>query len=391
MYDFDRVYDRRPYNSIKWSYTQQLCPGEDRDILPLWVADMDFSAAPEVVAALEARVSHPIYGYGGKPEGFLEAFEEWLLRRHGLSIERDWTLFSPGIVPGLALAVRALTEPGDRVLIQPPVYHPFEQVISKNGRVVVESPLLYSEGRWSMDFKGLEAAFDEGVKMMILCSPHNPVGRVWNAEELEALAKLLESHKVILLSDEIHSDIVYAPRRHHPSLSFSEELAELCVAFYAPSKTFNIAGLQTSYVVIPNRKLRKGFEEEADRLELKNPNIFGAAAAEAAYRLGGPWLEELLMYLEGNARFLRNELSTRLPELEMANLEGTFLAWIDFRKTGLAKDLHEFLIKKAGLWLDGGSKFGTGGEGWARLNLGCPRSLLVEAIDRLEAALKGRR
>ncbi len=387
MYDFDARYDRRPHNSVKWSFLGECRPGGEDAILPLWVADMDFAVPPAVRAAVEARAAHPIYGYAGKPAGFYEAFESWMLARHGQRVERETVLFSPGIVPGLSFAVDALTEPGDGVVIQPPVYFPFRQVIERNGRRVVENPLACRDGRWEIDFEDLERKA-EGAKALILCSPHNPVGRVWTRGELERLVDIVRRRGLLLVSDEIHSDLVRPPRRHVPALAFAEALGGRLVSFHAPSKTFNIAGLQTSYVVIPDPELRRRFDAEEDRFGLKSPNVFGAAAAEAAYREGGPWLDELLDYVAGNEAFLRAELAKRLPELAMAPMEGSFLAWIDFRKARFEGGLHAFLLEKAKLWLDEGSRFGTGGAGWVRLNLGCPRATLAEAIDRLEAALR---
>jgi cystathionine beta-lyase len=392
MYDFDGRLDRVPFNSIKWSYPGYCHKDATADALPLplWVADMDFAVAPGVSQAILDRAAHPVYGYAGQPEGFWASFEAWMARRFSIEVERRSLRFSPGIVTGLALAVRAFTKEGDGIIIQPPVYHPFRQVIERNGRRMVENPLILGEdGRWSMDLAGLEAiATREKPRALILCSPHNPVGRVWSEEELSGLVATCARHGIVLIADEIHADIVYAPHRHRSALEWGSALGGRLAAFYAPSKTFNIAGLHTSYVVIPDRGLAEAFSAEAESLGLTNANVFGAAAAEAAYTTGEAWLGELLAYLSANAAFLETELGRRMPAIGMRRPEGTFLAFLDCRRLGLKGDVQEALARKAGIWLDGGAKFGRGGEGWARLNFGCPRANLVLALDRLEAAIK---
>lgn len=390
MYDFDRTIDRAPFNSIKWSFPEFCYPGAaaDTGILPLWVADMDFAVPPSVEEAVRLRSGHPVYGYAGKPEAFYDAFISWMARRQGAAVGKASLHFSPGIVTGLGLSVRAFTQPGDGVVIQPPVYHPFRMMVERNGRRVLENPLVNEDGRWRMDLEGLEELCGrEKPRALILCSPHNPVARVWTREEIKGLVGVCARHRVLLVSDEIHSDIVYRPSSHTVALRYADALEGRLVAFFAPSKTFNIAGLQTSYAVIPDPELGRLFEAEAGRLGLDNPNVFGAAAAVAAYEGGEAWLEELLAYLAGNAAFLCRELASRLPALSMRMPEGSFLAWVDARGLGLKGDLHEAIARKSGVWLDDGSKFGKGGEGWLRLNFGCPRATLELALDRLEKAL----
>ena len=390
MYDFDQAIDRVPFNSIKWSFPELCYPEATAGdgILPLWVADMDFAVPPSVEEAVLRRAGHPVYGYAGKPGAFYGAFSGWMARRQGVAVDKASLHFSPGIVTGLGLSVRAFTQPGDGVVIQPPVYHPFRMMIERNGRRVLENPLVNENGRWRMDLEGLEElCMSEKPAALILCSPHNPVARVWTKDELEGVIGVCARHRVLLVSDEIHSDIVYRPGSHIAALRYADALEGRLVAFFAPSKTFNIAGLQTSYAVIPDPELGSLFDAEASRLGLENPNVFGAAAAVAAYEGGEAWLEELLAYLEGNAAFLCGELASRLAPLSMRMPEGSFLAWVDARGLGLKGDLHEVVARKAGVWLDDGSKFGKGGEGWLRLNFGCPRATLELALDRLEKGL----
>ena len=391
MYDFDRTPDRRPWDSVKWSYLGRDCPSGEREVIPLWVADMDFAAPPELAAAMAERAGHAVYGYSGLPDRFFEAFATWMRARHDVAVERKHMVFSPGVVPGLALAVRAFTEAGDGVLIQPPVYHPFPQVVLRAGRRVIENRLVLRDGRYVIDFEDLEKKI-RSARMMILCSPHNPVGRVWTEEELERIAELAARRQVVLVSDEIHSDIVYPPVRHTSALALELADRSLLAVFHAPSKTFNIAGLQTSVAVIPGDELRRRFEAEAAAIGLNIPNVFGGRAAETAWKSCGPWLDELLAYLEGNWRYLRDRVAAQMPALEVMPIEGSYLAWVDFRRSGIEEAakpgvLHDFLVRRARIWCDEGSKFGAGGEGFVRINFACPRALLAEALDRLRDAL----
>jgi cystathionine beta-lyase len=387
---FDDAPDRRPFDSTKWSWPGRDCGREDA--IPLWVADMDFPGPPGVAAAVMRRAAHPVYGYTGLPEGFYAAFASWMRSRHGVEVGREEMVFCPGVVPALALAVRAFTAEGDAVVIQPPVYHPFAKMVSLNGRKVVENRLVEEGGRWRMDFQDLAAKLAAGAAMVILCSPHNPVGRVWERGDIERVASLAEAAGAVLVSDEIHCDIVFPPRRHQPALALPERLRRRVVACHAPSKTFNIAGLQASCIVVPDPGLRARFVEELDRTGIGIPNPFASVAAEAAWSEGGPWLDDFLAYVEGNRRRLAERVG-RLGGLSLAPLEGSYLAWLDFRSSGIPEAsrpgaLHRFLVDQAGIWLDEGAKFGTGGEGFARLNLACPRSTLEAALDRLEQALQ---
>lgn len=386
-YDFDRVIDRRQTGSVKWDFNQRIFGRED--ILPLWVADMDFQAPEAVIEALVKRAKHGIFGYSDGMEGYYETLITWLDERHGWKIEKDWVSFSPGIVFALFQLVQSLTEPGDKVLLQSPVYPPFFQAIKNTGRELVNSQLSFIQDRYTMNFEDLEEKFSRGVKMMILCSPHNPVGRVWEREELERLGQLCLAYKVLVISDEIHSDLIYQGHNHIPLATLSPELALQTIVCTAPSKTFNLAGLQTSNLIIPNPEYRQAFQAKRDSTGIHNPNVFGITALEAAYRHGWDWLNQVINYLQGNVDFLISSL-THVPQIQAVKPEGTYLIWLDFRKLGMEpKELQKFLVHKAGVGLNPGFQFGPGGEGFARLNIGCSRSTLEEGVKRIRAALEG--
>lgn len=385
MYDFDTPIDRTAYDCLKWSYRKNCCTDHDDKILPLWIADLDMASPPAVVKAVKERAAHPVYGYAGKPDDYYNAFIGWMKARHGTDVKREWIVFSPGIVPAIGSAIRAYSDKGDGVAIMPPVYHPFRMLIKKNGRRTVEAPLKITNGRYEMDFDALEHACATS-KILVLCSPHNPVGRVWSKAELDRVAQIAEKHNVVVVCDEIHADLVYTPHKHIPSFGVSPALTQRLVACWAPSKTFNIAGFQVSYIVVPDAQLRHKLETENDAAGLGSPNCVGIAAAVAAYREGQPWLDEALAYLRSNYEHLVSELAQRVPLIRVWPQEGTFLAWVDFRGLGLKGDVHRSLLDKAQLWMDAGTRFGTGGDGFARLNLGCTRATLDEAINRLEKA-----
>ncbi|MDP3177306.1 MAG: PatB family C-S lyase [Spirochaetaceae bacterium] len=392
---FDRAIDRRLSGSLKWNGRGMARDG--REILPLWVADMDFAAPPAVAAAVAARAAHPIYGYAAATEGMFEAFALWMKSRHGVDVEREWLVFAPGVVPALAFSLRAFSSPGQGVAFASPAYQPFFNLTTRNARKVEASPLrLDSGGRYRMDLEDLGRRLGPETPLMLLCSPHNPTGRVWEPGELEDLASLAADKGTIVVSDEIHSDLVLGSARHVPALALGgragERLRSRLVSLYAPSKTFNIAGLQASFAVIPDPGLRASFVAEMEGAGIELPNVFAARAAEVAYREGGPWLAALLDYLRGNRELLGSFIAERLPALSACPTEGTYLAWIDFRRSGLPGveargALHRFLTEEAALWLSEGCQYGPGGEGFARLNFGCPRAVLRDALERLEAAL----
>lgn len=386
-YDFDSIIDRSATNSVKWGYRQRLCGRED--VLPLWVADMDFAAAPEIQAAVLERAAHPVYGYPLRQDGFFEALMGWSRRRYGWELKRDWLCYAPGVVPAVNAAVLAYTKPGDKVVIQGPVYHPFRAAALNNGRRLVDNSLALGPEGYRMDLAALERAIDPRTKLLILCNPHNPVGRVWTREELSALAELCARRGLIVLSDEIHADIVMPGRRHVPFASVSADAAARSITCLAVSKTFNLAGLCAANVVIPDRRLREDYEAMSESLALNVTNVFGVAAQEAAYTHGEAWLEELLSYVAGNYARLAKALAG--GPVRVMPLEGSYLAWLDCRALGFDDEaLKAFFLDRAKLWLDEGLKFGPQGSGFMRLNLACPRATLDEAIARLAAALAGR-
>jgi cysteine-S-conjugate beta-lyase len=379
------VIERRGTSSLKWDYDEKFCGRGGQ--LPLWVADMDFAAPPEIVRAVEKRVAHPVYGYTLEPESYFEAARAWLCRRHGWEVPREWMRASPGVIPSLSAAILALTGPGDGIVIQPPVYHPFAHRIVDNGRRVVANPLRLSGGRWEMDLEALEGLVDPGTRMLVLCSPHNPVSRVWDRQTLERLAGFCARRGIVVVSDEIHCDLVMPGARHLPIASLSEESAQNTLTLVAATKTFNLAGLGGSIAIIPSEGLRGRFDAEQHAIFAGIANAPAAAAAEAAWRHGREWLDQLLVYLAENYRFTVEFLAGRLPRVKAFPLEGTYLAWLDVRDLGLADAEVKERLLQSRVWLDEGVKFGREGRGFQRLNLACPRSILAEGLERMAAAL----
>ncbi|WP_438433372.1 MalY/PatB family protein [Gorillibacterium sp. sgz500922] len=386
-YDFDRVISRDGTHSLKWNYAKEMTGAED--VLPMWVADMDFETVPAVSEAIRERTRHGIYGYTRNSPTYYEAILDWNRRRHGWEAERDWIVQTNGVVNALYTAVRAFTEPGDGVLVQPPVYPPFYKAIQRKGRAVISNPLKPVGGRYELDLEDFEEKLKSGkVKLFLLCNPHNPVGRVFTREELTAMGELCLRHGVTVVSDEIHGDLVYRPNRHIPFAALSPELSAISVVCTAPSKTFNLAGLANSNIFIPDKALRRRFEEAADDTAQRSFNLFGAIASEAAYRQGEAWLEQLLPYLLGNLRFAADFLRERLPGLRVYEPEGTYFLWVDCRSLQLDnRRLERFLLHTAGLWFNQGYTFGSEGDGFIRINLACRRAIVEEAMSRLERAV----
>ena len=387
VYDFDTVIDRTTKNSIKWTLMKQIT-GYD-DLIPLWVADMDFACPPPVVEALKERAAHPIYGYTAPTESFYTGLINWMEKRHGWKgVEKDWILWSPGVVAGFSIAIQAYSQPGDKVVIQPPVYYPFKNQILSTGRQIVENPLKNENGYYTMDFEDLAEKIDDRTKMIILCSPHNPISRVWTREELEKLAEICKEKDIIIVSDEIHNDLIIGDIPHTCTATVSEDAMQRTVTLVAPSKTFNLAGLTNADAIIPNKKLRDDFQAIV-RKGSGHSNIFGLVAQDAAYNHGEAWLDELLTYLRGNLKYLDDFVKEKLPGFKLYPLEGTYLAWVDCSCLEMNdKELNDFMIQKAKLWLDEGILFGEGGSMFMRINLACTKSTLKKALENLEKAVK---
>ena len=386
--NFNIVVNRKNTNCLKYDFAVRR--GRPENVLPLWVADMDFKVAPEITQAIEKRVAHGIFGYSEVKEEYFEAVSAWMEQKHGWHVKEDWLVKTPGVVFALAMAVQAFTEPGDAVIIQQPVYYPFSEVIADNGRRIVDNTLeLKEDGKYHINFEDFEQKVKENhVKLFLLCSPHNPVGRVWTKEELKKIAAICRKYDVIVVSDEIHEDFVFNGK-HQVFADLSEDAKNRTITCTAPSKTFNLAGLQVSNIWIANPKLREKFKKQIAAAGYSQLNTLGLTACEAAYRYGGEWHAELLGYLKSNLNFLREFLQTRLPEVKLIEPEGTYLVWLDFGSLGLTEEQREELLtKKAGIWLDSGAIFGAAGKGFERINIACPRSILKDALERIERAVR---
>ena len=390
QYDFDTPIDRTHTWSIKHDFKKE--NGKADDILPLWVADMDFRSPDSVVEALKKAVDHGIFGYSRADESYFDAVAAWYQKRHHLTLQPEWMTCTPGIVFALSIAVRAFTQEGDAVLIQPPVYHPFSRAILRNKRTLVENPLVLKDGHYEMDLEELEQkVLDEHVKLMILCNPHNPVGRVWTREELTALADICLRHHVYVISDEIHGDFVWQGHEQTPYASISEEACLHSMMCTAPSKTFNLAGMATSNLFIPDPEMRRKFRSELRDVGQENMNRLGLFACRAAYEGGGEWLDQLIGYLAGNLALVRDFCKNRVPQIQLVEPEGTYLAWLDCRELGMTDDeLMAFFSNEAKVWLDPGTHSGEQGSGFMRFNLGSSRSVIAQALDQIEAAWKKR-
>ena len=357
------------------------------DILPLWVADMDFPSPPAVQEAILKRAAHPTYGYTAELEDDHQALINFWQRRHGLTIEQDWLTLMPCVVTGIKAAILALTKPEDKVLIQSPVYGPFRMSVQATGRTLADAPMIRDEnGRYSMDLAATEAQLQAGAKLMILCSPHNPASRAWSAEELTALITLLDKYNVPLVSDEIHADFVYAPGKFVPVLSLTKKNV---MSFCAASKTFNLAGLQQACCICPDEKIREAFRHEMDKAGVRAGNIFALEGTRAAYNEGDEWLDGLMAYLDGNRKHLAAMVAEHLPKAVLTPLEATYLGWIDLRAYGFNGEALMQRTIAAGVQFTGGTFFGDNGDGFLRINIGCPRRYITEGILRLKKALEG--
>lgn len=385
--DFDTVVDRKYTNCLKYDFAVRR--GKPKDVLPLWVADMDFQTSSYIQEALKKQVEHGIFGYSEAGPEYFAVLKAWMKNHYEWEVDEKWLIKTPGVVFALAMAVKAFTEEGDGVVIQQPVYYPFSEVIRDNGRKIVNNRLIQDDdGKYRMDYADLEEKIvREKVKLLFLCNPHNPVGRVWTKEELERLGDICQKYHVIVVSDEIHADFVYHGK-HQVFADVKKEYREFTVTCTAPSKTFNIAGLQVSNIFIANHDLKRRFRKQVDAAGYSQLNAVGLAACEAAYRDGEVWYQAMLAYVKENIVYTKEFLETRIPGIKMTEPEGTYLIWLDFRGLQLADcELEELIVKKAGLWLDSGSIFGEAGRGFQRINVACPRQTLEFALTKLERAI----
>lgn len=387
-YDFDKIVDRVGTNSVKWDFMEKFA-GVDSSCIPLWIADMDFECAKPIVDAVEKRAKHAVFGYSEKPDSYYESVINWMKKRHNWEITKESICVTPGIVKALNFIVQTYTNKGDGVIIQTPVYGPFMQAVEKNDRVIYENRLKYENEKYAIDFEDLEEkAKNPSVKLLILCSPHNPISRVWTKEELTRIGQICIDNNVIVVSDEIHSDIIYKGHKHIPFAAVSEEFANNSIICSAPSKTFNIAGLETSNIIICNEKIRQEYIKALDKNGIKGHNPFGIVATEAAYNEGEEWLDQVIEYLDENVKFVKEFLEEKIPNVKLVNPEGTFLLWLDCRGLGLNEnELKTLLEKEAKIALDQGPNFGKAGIGFERLNIGCSRSIIESALIRLERAI----
>lgn len=384
--DFDRLIGRNGTASVKHDGRAGYFGTED--VLPLWVADMDFAAPEAVTRALLDRAAHPVYGYSFYPESLYRALIAWLKRRHGWDVQREWIIMAPGVVPSLFASVMAYAQPGEGVIVQPPVYFPFFSAVTTNGRRLIQNPLRLERGRYRMDFDHLERCAADGARLLLLCSPHNPAGRVWSQSELSEMLRIARRYDLTILSDEIHADLIYPGRRHIPLATLANDSDKLVTAV-APSKTFNIPGLGLSCLIVTDPARRDAVQKVFESLHVGNYNPFSIAAFEAAYRGGDAWLDSLMVYLAGNRDFVRDYLARRLPAIRLIEPEGTYLLWLDCRELKMSDEaLREFFVVQARVGMNPGTAFGQGGSGFMRLNIASPRSVIAEALERIAQAFR---
>lgn len=385
-YDFDEVISRRGTLSYKWD------SATDAEVLPLWVADMDFRTSPAIIKALQRRVAHGIFGYTRVPDAYYQAVTNWFARRHGWNIQREWMIYTSGVVPAVSAVIKALTVPGDKVLVQTPVYNCFFSSIRNNGCTLAASPLLRIGNTWQMDFEDLERkASDPDVKVFLLCNPHNPVGRVWTREELLKAGEICSRHGVTVVSDEIHCELVYPGHAYTPFASISGDFSARAIVCISPSKAFNIAGLQIANIVVPDEEVRRKIDKAININEVCDVNPFGVTATIAAYTEGEEWLNQLLVYLQANYKWMQDYCRTHLPDFPISDLEGTYLVWMDCSILHKTSDvLEQELLDESKLWLNAGTMYGAEGEGFMRWNIACPRSVLAEGLERFRSYVYGK-
>ncbi len=385
-YNFDEVVDRRGTNSEKWDSAAMQ---KIDDLLPMWVADMDFKSPEFIVNALKKRLEHHVLGYSFREEEYEQVVANWQNKRNGWDVDPQWVTFSPGVVASLSISILAFTDIGDKVVVQTPVYHPFFHIVEDNDRVLLKNTLIPRDGIYTMDFVDLESHFKNGAKVFVLCSPHNPIGRVWNEKELTILVDLCEKHDVLILSDEIHSDLIFNNHKHIP-IGLFKKAQERSVTSFSPSKTFNIAGLASSAVIIPNETLRKKYLEKINAIHILDGNMFGNIAITAAYRHGEEWVEQLKSYLWSNIVFVKNYVNEYLPKVKIIEPEASFLIWLDFSAYGLTNSQLQYrLLKHGKIRLNDGSLYRDGGEGFFRLNIGCSLTTVKEGLSRISIAVEG--
>lgn len=388
-YDFDTVVDRTKNFAAKYDELGKKF-GRD-DLIPLWVADMDFKVAEPITQAIQERAAQGIFGYTSRPDSYFQSIEQWLEQRHGWETDPQLMIHCPGVVPTLCLLIQNFTQPGDKIIIQSPVYYPFFDVVRSNGRTLVENPLKNVNGYYEMDFDHLEAAAKNGAKLLILCSPHNPIGRVWKKEELVRLGEICLAYGVRVIADEIHSDLVFSGHKHTPFAMISEEFRKNTFSCIAPSKTFNLAGLQASVTIFPNKDDRDKFDQVLGDLDIRRNNCFSLVATEAAYRHGEEWLEQVKEYIEGNFAYIEDYCQRNIPQIQPNFPEGTYLVWFDCRQLGMDKDeLHNFMLEEAGIAMDDGFWFGGEYAGYMRMNVACPRSIIAKALEQWKNAIEKR-
>jgi cystathionine beta-lyase len=387
-YDFDSVIDRHNTNSVKWDYVEKYF--NEKDLLPMWVADMDFRAPAPIIEAVRKVADFGIFGYSGVPRSYFESVIDWMKKRHNWDVKKEWISLSPGVVPALHALVNSYTQPGDQVILQTPIYFPFFDAVNSNKREVLDNPLRLEGDQYVMDLEDLERKITPRTKMIIICNPHNPISRVWRKDELKSLGELCMRHNIVMIADEIHSDIVYTGFKHVPFNTVAEEFIDHCIICTAASKTFNLPGLQTSNILIPNPDLKQRFADTMKSCGVPSPGMFGIAATEAAYRYGEEWLHQLLVYLEGNIAFLKQYMAQNIPGARILQPQGTYLLWVDFSACGIAPEkLGNFVRDTAKVAMEPGFIFGGGKqEGCERMNIACPRALLEQGLSQIAAAVR---
>lgn len=389
QYNFDEIIDRHNTDAIKIERCKALFGTEN--VIPLWVADMDFRTPDFIVNAVKKRCEHPVFGYSKYPKGFFGAMVNWIKELHGWEVKENWIGFVPGIVSGIAFAIDAYTQSGDEIIVQPPVYYPFMDVIKKAGRTLVYNQLSEIDGQFEMDFDDLNSKITPRTRMLIMSNPHNPGGKIWSKETLNKLSELCAKNNILVISDEIHSDILLYGNKHNSFAAISETAANNSVTFIAPTKTFNMPGLVSSAYIIPNSEIRSKYVQHLEKIEQTGGNIFAYAATKAAYEEGAEWRKQMIEYVEGNIDFVIDFLKKNIPEIKPMKPEATYLLWLDCKELGMETDeLHAFFAQKAGLGLNKGTVFGPGGEYHLRLNAACPRSVLEKAMQQLHKAVNSR-